>query len=165
MSEDVAEDFKCAIHEGLRAHACTLIAVLRQIVTHEYPWEVVTVNFEVFPDSWSSGFPARAFFLDESNTEYFVFVEGKARYPSAVDPGLLKIPYIISHETEESFRLRNPYLDTFTVGAEEFILWFAECWRQAGGLAFPLRATIADHDGEREFILVTNEWQDRYSAF
>ena len=86
------------------------------------PPEVVAISFEVFPDSWSEGFPARAFFLNEANTEYFIFVQGEARYPSAVDPGLLTVPYVITPEIEESFRRRSPELDTFTLGAEEFIL-------------------------------------------
>jgi hypothetical protein len=88
MTDDVAEDFKAAIREGLRAYEDSLIAVLRLVVTHNYPSPVVAVAFEVFPDSWSQGFPARAFFLDESNSEYFIYVDGEARYPSSVDPGL-----------------------------------------------------------------------------
>jgi hypothetical protein len=103
MGEDIAEEFKSAIREGLRAHKDRLIGVLQQLVQHIYPPEVVAVGFEVFPDSWSQGFPARAFFLDESNTEYFVIVDGEARYPSAVDPGLLTVAHIIAPETEESF--------------------------------------------------------------
>jgi|SRR5688500_7564709 hypothetical protein len=165
MSDDVGDEFKAAIHEGLRVYEDSLIAVLRLVVTHTYPSEVVAVDFEVFPDSWSQGFPARAFFLDESNSEHFIYVDGEARYPSAVDPGLLNVPYIITRECEESFCRRNPDLDTFTLGTEEFISWFAGCWRQAGGVTFALRATIADHDSDREFNLLTNEWQDRYAAF
>jgi hypothetical protein len=165
MTDDVAEEFKAAIREGLRVYEDSLIAMLRLVVTHNYPSDIVAVDFEVFPDSWSHGFPARAFFLDESNSEHFIYVDGEARYPSAVDPGLLNVPYIITREREESFCRRNPGLDTFTLGTEEFIPWFAGCWRQAGGLTFALRATIADHDSDREFNLLTNEWQDRYAAF
>lgn len=165
MTEDVAEEFKSAIREGLRVHEDSLIAVLRLVVTHNYPSEVVAVDFEVFPDTWSQGFPARAFFLDKSNSEYFIYVGAEARYPSAIDPALLKVPYIITRECEESFFRRNPDLDTFTLGTEEFIPWFAACWKQAGGLKFTLRATIADHDSDREFNLLTNKWQDRYATF
>ena len=165
MSEDVAKKFKFAIRTGLRAHQDSLIAVLQQLVKQPYPPEVVAISFEVFPDSWSQGFPVRAFFLDESNNEHFVFVEDEANYPSAVDPGLLTVPYIITPEAEESFHRRSPELDTFTLGAEEFILWFADCWRQAGGLEFALSATIADHDGDQEFNLLTSKWQERYAAF
>ena len=165
MTDDVAEDFKAAIREGLRAYEDSLIAVLRLVVTHNYPSEVVAVAFEVFPDSWSQGFPARAFFLDESNNEYFIYVDGETRYPSSVDSGLLNVPYIITRESEESFSRRNPDLDTFTLGAKEFIPWFAGCWKKAGGLTFTLSATIADHDSDKELNLLTNEWQDRYAAF
>ena len=164
MSEDVAKKFKFAIRTGLRAHQDSLIAVLQQLVKQPYPPEVVAISFEVFPDSWSQGFPVRAFFLDESNNEHFVFVEGEANYPSAVDPGLLTVPYIITPEAEESFHRRSPELDRFTLGAEEFILWFADCWIQAGGLEFALSATIADH-GDQEFNLLTSKWQERYAAF
>lgn len=43
--------------------------------------------------------------------------------------------------------------------------WFADCWRLAGGLMFGLSATIADHESDREFNLLTGEWQARYAAF
>src|SRR5262249_13658805 len=142
-----------------------LVAVLRQLVQHDYPPEVISVDFEVFSDTWSEGFPARAFFMDRSNCEYFIFVNGKAEYPSPVDPGLLDVPHIITPEYADSVFDRDPNLDTFTLGTEEFIPWFAACWRKAGGAAFKLRATIAEHDHTQEFNLVSGQWQDRHAAF
>jgi hypothetical protein len=42
---------------------------------------VVALDFEVFSARWSEGFPARAFFMNESNSEHFIYVDGKAEYP------------------------------------------------------------------------------------
>ena len=56
MGEDIAEDFKSAIREGLRTHKDSLIAVLQQLVQHIYPSEVVAVDFEVFPEVGHKGF-------------------------------------------------------------------------------------------------------------
>jgi hypothetical protein len=88
------------------------------------------------------------------------------RYVSGpLDPALLDVPYILTPEYEESVFERDPELDTFTLGAQEFIPWFAACWNKAGGTGFRRQATIAEHDNDREFNLVTAEWQDRYSGF
>jgi hypothetical protein len=68
-----------------------LVAVLRQLVEHEYPKEVVSIDFEVFTYGFTEGFPVRAFFMDSTNSEYFVAIDGSYRYPSPVDPDLLHI--------------------------------------------------------------------------
>ena len=165
MAQELADEFRSMLHNGLRPLEDPLIAVLRQLVEHDYPPEVVAIDFEVFSDRWSEGFPARAFFMNESNSEHFIYVDGKAEYPSPVDPALLDVPYVIPPEYEGSVFERDPDLDTFTLGAQEFIPWFAACWKKAGGANFRRRATIAEHDHDREFNLVTDQWQDRYSAF
>jgi hypothetical protein len=165
VAQDVAEEFRSTLREALRALEDALVAVLRQLVEHDYPPEVAAVDFEVFSDTWSEGFPARAFFMDESNCEHFIYVDGKAEYPSPVDPALLDVPHVVTPEYADSVFDRDPNLDTFTLGTEEFIPWFAGCWRKAGGTAFKRRATIAEHDHDREFNLVTGQWQDRHAAF
>jgi hypothetical protein len=165
MVEDLTEEFRSKLLEGLHPLQTSLIVALKQIIDHPYPPEVFAVAFEVFPDTWSRGFPARAFFLDGSNNEHFIYVNGEATYPSPIDPGILDVPHIITSEYENSILDRDPTLDTFSVGADEFIAWFAVCWAKAGGTKFPLHATIADHDSERELNLRSGQWQDRYAAF
>jgi len=34
----------------------------------------VGLDFEVFSAQWSEGFPARAFFMNESDSEHFIYV-------------------------------------------------------------------------------------------
>ena len=98
MAQELAYEFRSTLRNGLRPLEDPLIAVLRQLVEHDYPPEVVAIDFEVFSDRWSEGFPAHAFFMNESNSEHFIYVDGKAEYPSPVDPALLDVPYIITPE-------------------------------------------------------------------
>ena len=165
MVANLTEEFKTKLLEGLYPLQTSLIAALKQIIEHRYPPEVVAVAFEVFPDTWSRRFPARAFFLDGSNNEHFIYVNGEATYPSPIDPGILDAPHIITSEYENSILARDPTLDTVSIGADEFIAWFALCWGKAGGTRFRLHATIADHDSDRELNLSNGQWQDRYAAF
>ena len=165
MMDSCAEEFRSKLREGLRPLQDPLTTALQQLVEYEYPLEVVAIAFEVFPDTWSQGFPARAFFLDESNNEHFIFINGEVQYPSPIDPGMLDVAGIVTAEYENNLRVRDPNLDTFSIGAEEFIAWFAVCWQKAVGTEFQLRATIADHDSDRELDLRTGRWQDRYTGF
>jgi hypothetical protein len=153
-----SEEFRTLLRTGLQRLEEPLIAVLRQLLVYKYPPEIVAISFEVFSDSWSQGFPARAFFLDETNSEFFVYVNGDAKYPSPVDPELLDVPFVITPEDEDRIIECNPDLDTYSVGAEEFISWFIDCWNKAGGASFQLHASIAEHDSGRQFNLVSGKW-------
>ena len=157
--------FRQAVREHLVQLDLPLTAVLRSLISYRYPPEVFALSFEVFSDSFTSQFPARAFFMDRSNCEYFVYEDGKATYPSPVEPELLAVERIYPEEVEERALLANPDLDARDIATAEFVAWFAACWERAGGSTFPLVATIAQHDSSREFNLVTMQWQPSYASF
>ena len=81
----------------------TKIPVLKELIDYEYPKEVLALEFEMFINCFTSGFPVRAFFMDKNNAEHFIFTEGKAEYLSPVDPGLLDIDCIYPYEIEEEY--------------------------------------------------------------
>ena len=142
-----------------------LIPVLRTLVDYRYPDEVAALDFEIFSDEFTSGFPARAFFLDKQNCEYFVRVDGKATYPSPVDPALIAVDCIYPVEIEDQLQAESPGSDPWHLATMEFLDWFLSCWQKAGGQGFPLVATIAHHDSSSELNLITGESQRRGSAF
>ncbi|PWF45384.1 hypothetical protein C7C56_017975 [Massilia glaciei] len=155
MAHAVEDEFKLAFRNGLAGLEQPLIGVLRQLATHNYPSEVVAIDFEVFSDSWSDGFPVRAFFMDATNCEHFVYVDGSAEYPSPVDPGLLT-EAIISDDVEWSLLERAPEMDAGALGEAELFPWFIACWQKAAGGGFLKRATLALHDDAREFDLIAH---------
>lgn len=136
-----------------------LIPVLKQLVEYSYVPEVKSLDFEVFCDGFTYGFPVRAYFMDEDNCEHFIYINGQAQYPCPINPDLLEIERVYPAELEEMYFQQDEDLDIFTVAGETLINWFVECWEKAGGLSFPLQAHIALHDDIRTFDLVHQRWQ------
>src|SRR5688500_9841923 len=101
MGETMEDRFRQVVRESLSRIENALVPVLGQLATYVYPDEVKVIDFEVFSDAFSSQFPATAFFLDEANCEHFVEVDGKATYPSPVDPELFQIDGIYSQDIED----------------------------------------------------------------
>ncbi|MEL4280905.1 MULTISPECIES: hypothetical protein [Shewanella] len=126
--------------------------VLKQLIAHDYPQEVVTLAFEVFVDGFSSQFPVRVFFMD---------IDGKAAYPSPVNPHLLDIDHVYPDEFEEEYIEKDEDLDPWQIATNALIEWFSKCWIAAGGQSFKLNANIAPHDSHYEFNLVECQWQER----
>lgn len=151
-------EFQQRVVAALELHSPELVAVLRQLVAHDYPPDVASVDFEVFPDGFTSGFPVRAFFMDDSNSEFFVIEDGEARCPSSVDPGLLDISRVYEDSLEAELEGAVPDADSFTLAAEAVIPWFARCWAAAGGREFTRRAGISLHDDVRRYDLVQDRW-------
>lgn len=126
--------------------------ILKQLIEHDYPQEVVTLAFEVFVDSFSSQFPVRVFFID---------IDGKVAYPSPVNPNLLDIDHVYPDEFEEEYIEKDEDLDPWHIATNALIEWFSQCWIAEGGQNFKLKANIAPHDSHYEFNLVESQWQER----
>lgn len=157
--------FNTIVREYLSRLEAPLVGALQKLVQYKYPKEVYALAFEIFSDGFTSQFPARAFFMDRTNTEYFLYENGVAKYPSPIDPNILKVVYVYPEEIEEEFTAKDPELDIWNIATIEFIAWFYSCWTKAGGKNFPLVATIAHHDSSREFNLITGQWQESYAQF
>jgi hypothetical protein len=156
----VAERFQAGVVAHLEPLTDRLVPVLRRLVDFPYPAEVETLDFEVFCDGFTEGFPVRAFFIDAQNCEFFGYRGGKAEYPCPVDPDLLQLEAVYPREFVEPFRAESPELDHFTLAGEALIPWFARCWVTAGGRRFRRNALIGLHDSFRRFDLVRQVWSE-----
>ena len=165
MLSQAENTFKNAVRNSLAALDQQIEEALAALISHEYPPEVYAIAFEVFPDSFTSGFPARAFFMDRTNTEFFLYSNGKAEYPSPIDPQLLELVQIYPTELEERFEDDASDHDPWELATDEFICWFSARWSSAGGNSFRRVATISAHDSNREFNLISKQWQPSYAAF
>ena len=159
------QKFQRLVRASLAALEPSLTPVLASLIGHKYPSEVVALDFEVFSDEFTSGFPVRVFFLDRRNTEFFVWVDGKATYPSPVDPGLLDIDCVYPEEIEEELTIASPESDPWHIATNELFDWFMNCWRKAGGNNFRFAASIAHHDSTTELNLINGKTQPRGYAF
>lgn len=148
--------FQAAVQAHLERLTEQLVPVLRRLIEFPYPAEVECLDFEVFCDGFTDGFPVRAFFMDAANCEFFVYRTGDAEYPCDVDPGLLQLERVYPAQFLEPFRV--PGLDCFTLAGEALIPWFARCWVAAGGKQFSRNARIGLHDRVRRFDLVQQSW-------
>lgn len=158
----IEEEFKVKIAAHLNRLTDDIMPVLRELIEYDYPKEVDALAFEIFVDGFSSEFPVRAFFMDADDSEYFIMVDGKAEYPSPVDPRLLKIDYVYPYDFEEEYTEKDDSLDPWHVATNELIEWFSKCWLAAGGKHFKLNANIAPHDGNHEFDLKESKWVTRW---
>jgi hypothetical protein len=149
--------FKEDVRSSLSRLDGQLIPVLEALVRHQYPPQVVALQFEVFSDGFTCEFPVRAFFVDSKNCEFFLYVDGEATYPSPVDPGLLEIDCVYPVALEEKLESESPDSDAWRLATEELFSWFLSCWQNAGGREFPLGATISRHDFRSELDLVTGK--------
>ena len=165
MSDSAEQIFRQGVREGLAKLDSQIEGVLRSLVSYEYPPEVFSLSFEIFSDGFTSGFPVRAFFMDRSNTEHFLWEGEQAKYPSPVDPGLLEIDHVYAEELEEELEEHSPESDSWGIATKELIQWFARHWQRVGGANFPLVATIATHDSSEEFNLKSGSWQPSYAEF
>jgi len=132
--------------------------VLKKLINYQFPEEVKSLDFEIFSDGFTEGFPVRAFFMDIDNTEFFVYRDGKAEYPSPVDPGLLNINNVFPSEIEEIYEEKDEDFNSWGIATEELTEWFAIRWIDAGGGKFNLKASIAHHDSLRKYDLVQQKW-------
>src|SRR5262245_50276389 len=115
MSNQIAERFQAEVVKCLEPLSSQLVPVLRQLVGYPFAPQVHHLDFEVFCDGFTTGFPVRAFFMDADNCEYFVYQNGKAVYPCDVDPELLQIESIYSREFEDGVSSQSEGLDHFTL--------------------------------------------------
>ncbi len=157
----IEQDFKEQVAAHLDKLSPDFECVLNKLIDFDYPKEVVSLEFEVFVDGFTQEFPVRAFFMDKDNSEHFVYIDGKAEYPSPVDPGLLEIDGVYSEELEEEYTSKDDSLDPWDIATKELIQWFSKCWLASGGAKFRLKANIAPHDSNHEFNLINCKWQER----
>lgn len=150
------QDVQSAVLNYLKAFDDLFLPVLEQLIQQRYPLEVKTLAFEIFSEQFTEQFPIRVFFLDEDHSEYFVLVNGEARYPSIIDPNLILIDevYPQSFETENLAK----GIDIWSVSSQVCMQWFIEHWNKAGGTNFALHATIAQHDSSEQFDLLEQAW-------
>lgn len=165
MSGSAEQIFREGVRIGLAKLDTQFEEALRSLVSYDYPPEVFSLSFEVFSERVTSGFPVRAFFVDRSNTEHFIWEGNHTKYPSPIDPGLLKIDRVYAEALEAALEENCPESDPWSIATEETIVWFARHWQRVGGEHFPRAATIAMHDSPQEFNLKTGVWQPMYSDF
>lgn len=157
----IEEEFRGKVAEYLDRLTDHLTSVLKKLIEYRYPIEVDMLAFEIFVDGFSSEFPVRVFFMDKDNSEHFIYIDGKAEYPSPVDPSLLEIDYVYPYELEEEYTGRDESLDPWGIATNELIKWFSKCWLLTGGESFRLKANIAPHDSNYEFNLKESRWVER----
>ncbi len=154
----IETEFKSEVRTHLERLTDDLLPVLTQLVTYDFPGEVAAIAFEVFYDGFTRGFPVRAFFVDEDNSEFFVFDGDVAHYPSPVDPGLLNIEQVYPKALEKKYGSDDESFDIYTLASMELIDWFSDCWSKAGGKDFSRAAIISIHDDTQVFDLKTGAW-------
>lgn len=156
---NIEQEFSAKVQEYLNRLTSSIKPVLKELIAYDYPKEVVSLEFEVFADEFTKGFPVRAFFIDANNSEHFVHVNGEAQYPSPVAPELLEIEHVYPSKLEEKYINEDEDFDLWSIASDELIQWFSHCWKEVGGESFQLKANIAPHDNDEVYNLVSSKWE------
>lgn len=157
----IEQEFREKVQEHLDKLILDMKPVLKELIECNYPKEVVSLEFEIFADGFTQGFPVRAFFMDSNGSEHFVYVNGEAQYPSPVEPELLDIEYVYPYELEEKYINQDEDFDPWSIAIDELIQWFSECWKEMGGESFKLKANIAPHDNDQAYNLIKSKWEEQ----
>lgn len=158
---NVEQEFSAKVQEYLNRLTSSIKLVLKELIEYNYPKEVVSLEFEIFADGFTQGFPVRAFFMDSDDSEHFIYVNDEAQYPSPVDPELLEIEHVYPYELEEKYINQDKEFDLWSIATDELIQWFSKCWKEVGGKSFQLKANIAPHDNDQAYNLVESKWEER----
>lgn len=70
---EIEQEFREGVKGCLVQLTDKVIPLLQKLIRHDYPDEVVSLDFEVFTDGFTQEFPVRAFFMDSDNTEFFLY--------------------------------------------------------------------------------------------
>jgi hypothetical protein len=81
------KEFRSEVRRHLEPLTRDLVPLLTQLITYEFPKEVAALTFEVFYSEFANGFPVRVFFVDDEDSEFFVYENGEAQYPSFPNAG------------------------------------------------------------------------------
>ncbi len=108
---------------------------MEELINHKYPKEVEILSFEVFWQSFTSGFPLNTFQMTSDYNEVF-------GHPLPVDSRLMQPEHVYPRRFKDKYES----LDVAEIPIQEFITWFAKRWQRAGGGSFPLRAEISPND-------------------
>jgi len=152
------KEFRKKVNEYLNRLNSTIEKAIKELTCYEFPKEVVHLDFEIFSDSFTEGSPIRVFFLDKDNTEFFIYVDGKAEYPSPIDTEIFNIDYLYPISFEKEFENKIEGYDPWKMTTEEFIKWFSNKWKSCLDKKFNLKATIGHHDSWEKFDLIEQKW-------
>lgn len=148
------DDFKAFMDAKLTVLNDRLDPVLRALRDEDFPESVAALHFEVFHDGFTDSFPVRAFFLDKNGSEHFEYVDGAPRYPTDIDPQLIKIDHVLTVAEEEMWEeavfTDDDDLGIWETQVAQLITWFRDRWLANGGVACKVTATIGGHDDPPE---------------
>jgi hypothetical protein len=129
------------IKQHLNSVSEALVPVLRRIIGSESTAVAAALRFEFESPHFDDSFPVMYWFVDQ------------AGYPISVHEVLPALTQTIPESVIYDPKYEIMGLDTWAITSELFRDWFADCWKQAGGTAFPIPALLAHHDSSYAFDL------------
>ena len=142
MQSELEIECRAILAQHLNSVTAQLILVLQRIIGSELPEAAASLRFEYESPHFDDGFPVMYWFND------------KRGFPISVQEVLPDIDHTIPESVIYDPRYELAGLNTWALASELFVDWFADCWRDAGGLYFRLPACLAHHDSLYAFDLI-----------
>ena len=135
--EQLTQQYKTVVHQHLDELTDRLISELTVISHAKHDPDTYLLDFEVEMQDFTRGFPVYWSPMDKEATQL----------ESALSLGLLAdISSTVPAEVVNSTVYEEAGVETWELGYNSLVAWFAECWRKAGGLECIYPAYIAHHD-------------------
>ena len=135
--------------DRLRSRA---IRELRSLLNEPETRLDAVLDVEIFPDSLFEGMPIRLFLMSADGGAEIAPSRGLLDgTPDAMWTPSETQAIVEAGEEGDGF-------DRYGIDASAFVTWFAQCWTEAGGRDYPLRAFVGQHDGDQALDLHTGEW-------
>ncbi len=147
-----ADRYKNLVRRYLEPLSPLIEAQLRAIFSYRFP-RTSRLHFLVFPNGLSGQLPVTVFCTDESGSQ--------SPHRSGAFP--MRLAELVEHvippaEAHLAAEYDRAGVETVEIELQALVEWFADCWAKAGGLDFPLPATIGVRGDIEVFDLKHRAW-------
>ncbi|MGG1595528.1 hypothetical protein SAMN04489762_2892 [Terribacillus saccharophilus] len=159
------QDYTEAVSVSLQKHSEDVISELKQIFQLPFLPEVEKIAFRLFKEPMAFELTIMYYALDADGNERY-YDEMGDKYAGGSEEVAEEIPYFQLPDTAtDAFEAFRELQEDAVEKADEqvMIAWFADCYKRAGGDAFPLEASVGFHNDMKAYFLKQGAWaEDRH---
>lgn len=144
---DLLVQYRQIVQSRLGALTDHLVSELAVIAQAQQPDETYLLNFEVHSDGFAEGFPV---YWDPMSAELDQ-LDGRTDL-------LSELTYTLPNEVVNEGIYSESGINPWDIVFQMLVVWFGECWHEAGGIKCDYPAYICHHDDIESYDLRLLKW-------